>query len=56
MYSWEEPLIEGTKKARKVECRRFLKQFIMKSISDGIYRNVRVLLWMPVILAKVLEG
>ena len=56
MYSWEEPLIEGAKKARKVECRRFLKQFIMKSVSDGIYRNVRVLLWMPVILAKVLEG
>lgn len=56
MYSWEEPLIEGAKKARRVECRRFLKSFIMKGLSDGLYRNVRVVMWMPVILAKVWEG
>ena len=56
MYSLEEPLIEGAKKARTEECRRFMKQFVMKSITDGLYRNVRVLLWMPVIIAKVLEG
>lgn len=56
MYSWEEPLIEGAKKARHVECRRFLRQFLMKGVSDALYRNVRVLLWMPVILAKVLDG
>ena len=54
MYSWEEPLIEGAKKARKLECRRFAKSFLMKGLSDGLYRNVRVLLWMPVIVAKVL--
>lgn len=56
MYSWEEPLIEGAQKARKVECRRFVRQFIVKGVSDGLYRNVRVILWVPVILAKVLQG
>ena len=56
IYSWEEPLIEGVKKARRLECRRFLKQFIMKGVSDGLYRNVRIMLWMPVILVQVLQG
>ncbi len=55
-YSWEDPIITSAKRSRRVECRRFLSQFAMKGATDGLYRNIRVLLWLPVILAKVWSG
>ena len=55
-YAWEEPIINNAKEARRVECRRFLKQFCVKGTSDGIFRNAQTLMWMSVILIKVFKG
>ena len=55
-YAWEDPIINNARDARRVECRRFYKQFCVKGVSDGVFRNSVTLLWMPVILIKVAMG
>lgn len=55
-YAWEDPIIKNAQDARRVECRRIFKQYFVKGLSDGIFRNSVILLWMPVILIKVAFG
>lgn len=55
-YVWEDPILDRIQENRKLECRRFLKLYLVKGLSDGISRNASVLFALPIILVPLAEG
>ena len=55
-YVWEEPIVDHIQKARRVECRRFVKLYCLKGLSLGFFRNFNVLLTFPIVLIPLAQG
>ena len=55
-YAWEEPISHRIQDLRKSECRRFLKLYFCKGLSDGITRNANIRLAIPVVLVPLAKG
>ena len=55
-YVWEQPILEKTHHARKVECRRLVTLYFWKGWSEGISRNTSALLGLPIMLLPLAQG
>ena len=49
-YVWEQPIVKLIEKARKIECRRYLKLYCLKGLSDGFIRNFSLVLSIPAVI------